>query len=155
MRRRPQRAPLTATLVPYTTLCRYHPQTGDAPAHGAQRGALFGLGAVVTGHQQVQAALARDLVDAADQFGEELAVQVGQDHADGVGAAAAQAARGVVRAVAQLVGHAEHALAHGLGHVLVTVEGPRHRRHRNVRLPCDVFDRYAHPPSLYRWIAAD
>src|SRR3546814_15186565 len=56
----------------------------------------------------------RDLVDAADQFGEELAVQVGQDHSDGVGAAAAQAARGVVRAVAQLVGHAEPALAHGL-----------------------------------------
>src|SRR3546814_19314413 len=75
----------------------------------------------------------RDLVDAADQFGEELAVQVGQDHADGVGAAAAEAARGVVRAVTQLVGHAEHALAYGLGHVLVTVEGPRHRRHRYVR----------------------
>src|SRR3546814_2180825 len=82
-------------------------------------------------------------------------LQIGQDHADGVGAAAAEAARGVVRAVTQFVGHAEHALAYGLGHVLVTVEGPRHRRHRYVRLPCDVFDRDAHPRSLYRWIAAD
>src|SRR3546814_12440424 len=100
-------------------------------------------------------ALARDLVDAADQFGEELAVQVGQDHADGVGAAAAEAARGVVGAVTQFVGHAEHALAYGLGHVLVTVEGPRHRPHRYGRLPCDAFDRDAHPRSLYRWIAAD
>src|SRR3546814_555117 len=144
MIRRPPRSTRTDTLFPYTTLFR-----------SAQRGALFGLVAVVAGHQQVQAALARDLVDAADQFGEELAVQIGQDHADGVGAAAAEAARGVVRAVTQFVGHAEHALAYGLGHVLVTVEGPRHRRHRYVRLPCDVFDRDAHPRSLYRWIAAD
>src|SRR3546814_3298988 len=95
-------------------------------------------------------ALARDLVDAADQFGEELAVQVGQDHADGVGAAAAEAARGVVGAVTQFVGHAEHALAYGLGHVLVTVEGPRHRRHRYVRLPCRSEEHASELQSLMR-----
>ncbi len=103
---------------------RKHQQAVDAAAHGAQCATLLFLVAVVAGYQQVLAARARHSVDAADQLGKEFAVQVRQDHANSLSVAAAQAARGRVRAVAQAVGHFQHDLAYRFGDVVVSVERP-------------------------------
>ncbi|KAG0743227.1 hypothetical protein G6F24_016316 [Rhizopus arrhizus] len=90
---------------------RQHQQAVDAAAHGTQGRALLLLVTVVAGHQQVLAAVAGNVVDAAHQLGEEFAVQVRKHHAHRIGAAAAQAAGGGVRGVTQPCGHLQHKLA--------------------------------------------
>jgi hypothetical protein len=50
----------------------------------------------------------RRLIDTADDFGEELSVEVRQENTDGAGATGDQAAGGAVRAVAQPRGHFAH-----------------------------------------------
>src|SRR5690606_14636263 len=99
----------------------------------------------------LHAALARDRVDPAHQAGEEFARQVRQDHADGVGAAPAEAARRVVRAVVEVLRDFEYALAYRFGHVLAAIERSRHGRDGHVRQAGDILDRraaWAHPHLL-------
>src|SRR3990167_11112781 len=106
--------------------------------------------AVVTGDEQVLAVLARHLVDAAHEFGKELAVKIRQHDADSIGALAAEAARRGVRRVAQVVGSLQHGRAHGFGHVVVAVERARHRGDRYLGHAGDILDGYVHavlPPS--------
>jgi hypothetical protein len=94
---------------------RHHEQAIDAAAHRAQCHALLFRMAVVTGDEEIQIVLARHLVDAAHQLGKEFAVQVGQDDADRAGAPAAEAARRVVRDVAQLLRGIDHPAARRRG----------------------------------------
>src|SRR5579864_4161989 len=126
------------------------------------------LGAVVVGagDQQVIAAAVGGRVDAAHHLGEELAVEIGEQHADGVGLVGDQAAGGAVGGVAQPLGDLEDAAA-GLGTDRpLVVEHPRDGRDRDLGLPRDLLDRGAHPrappgcrdrnvrtPSLYRFTA--
>ena len=90
----------------------------------------------------MQVALAGGLVDATHQFGEKFAVEVGQDHAQRVGATAAQAARGGVRRVAQRFGSSLYALTHAGGNVAVPVQGPRDGRHGDLCGLGDILDGY-------------
>ena len=140
---RRQRGEVFAEEIDIAHVRRHHQQAIDPAAHRTQGGRLFLGMAVIARHQQVQAAVAGDEVDTTDQFGKEFTVQIGQHHADGVGAAAAETARGVVRAVAQLGRDRQHPAAHGFGHVVVPVDGPRDRGHRNLRDTRHIFDRHA------------
>ena len=54
------------------------------------------------------------LVDAADQLGVELAVEIGEQHADGAGLSGAEAAGGGVRGIAEALGDGADAAAGGL-----------------------------------------
>ncbi len=119
---------------------RHHHHPVHAPGQALQCPALRLRVAVRAGHQQMVALVARHLIDAADQFGKEFAMQVRQHHPDGVGAPAAEAARGVVRDVIERTRHPQDTLAHRLGHVLMPVHGARDRRHRHLRFARNVLD---------------
>jgi hypothetical protein len=140
---RRQRGEVLAEEIDIAHVRRHDQQAVDPAAHRAQRGRLLLGMTVIARHQQVQAAVAGDEVDAADQFGEEFAVEIRQHHADGVGAAAAEAARGVMRAVAQLVRDRQYPAAHGFRHVVVPVDGARDRGYRHLRRTRHIFDRHA------------
>ena len=75
------------------------------PLHRAQRSCRFLGVAMGAGDQQVQAPGARGEVNAADQFGEEGAVQIRQQRTDGMGAAGDQAAGGAMGYITQARGH--------------------------------------------------
>ncbi len=124
---------------------RHDDQAVDAAAHGAQQG--LDLGAVVmgAGDQQVIAAAVRGRVDAAHHLGEELAVEIREQHADGVGLVGDQAAGGAVGRVAQPLGDLEDAAARLAPDRPLVVEHPRDGRDRDLRLPRDLLDRGAHP----------
>ena len=77
--------------------------------------------AVRARHEQVQAPGPGGQVDAPDELGEILAVQIGQQRADGVRAPRDHAARGTRGHEAELRDDAEHALA---GAAAVTLERP-------------------------------
>jgi len=83
-------------------------------------------------------------IHAADQFGEELAVEIRQQHADRLRAPRDQAARTGVRDVVQLVGDLDDAFAGRLGDAFVTIEGARNRRDGDAGGTGDIFDRYGH-----------
>ena len=86
---------------------RHHHHRVDPAAHRAQhRRRLIGV-AVGMGEQEMQAARAGREVDAADQLGEELAVQIGQDDADRVGAPGGERAGAAVRDIIELGGGGE------------------------------------------------
>ena len=130
----------------------HHQHAIDAAAHRLQSGALLAGIAVVGGQQQVQAVRPRLLADAADQFGEELAVQVRQDHADGAGAPAAERACGLVRGVVQATGDLQHAVAHPRRDALLAIDRARDGGHRDPGFARHVLDgdRHAGPESLDR-----
>ena len=87
--------------------------------------------------QQAVAAHARHRLDAGDDFHEEGVHQVGDDDAEGVGAAQAEAAGDGVALVAELVHLGEHAGARGLADVVVVVEHLRDRGDRDAELAGD------------------
>ena len=112
----------------------------DPALHRAQRGGCIRGAVVRAGYQQVQPARARGQVDAPDQFGEELAVQVGQQCANGVAAAGDQHARGGVRHVVQPIGGGADAQGGFGGDAAVAVERTRNGGHRDPGLASHVFD---------------
>ena len=101
---------------------RHDQQAIDTTLHRAQRRRRLAGVTVRTRHEQMQAARARGKVDAANQFRKEFTVQVGQQRADRLRASRDQAARGTVRDVTQLLGHAHDALAGLIGNVGVAVQ---------------------------------
>ena len=80
--------------------------------------------AVHPGEQQMQPAPPRRLIDAADDFREEFAVEVREQHADRVREAGAERARSAVRHVAQPLRDAENALARSVRDIAVAVDHP-------------------------------
>ncbi|AAW73505.1 conserved hypothetical protein [Xanthomonas oryzae pv. oryzae KACC 10331] len=119
---------------------RHHHHPVHAPGQALQRPALRLRVAVRAGHQQVISLVVCHLVDAADQLGKEFAMQVRQHDSNGVGAPAAEAARGVVRDVVERTRHLQYAFAHRLGHMLMPVHGARDRGHRYLRFARNVLD---------------
>jgi hypothetical protein len=89
----------------------------------------------------VQALVPGGEVDAADDLGKELAVQVGQQHADRVRAVRDQAAGGAVGPEAQALGDGAHPAARVLVHALAVVEDARDGRNRDAGLARHVLDR--------------
>ena len=62
---------------------RHDDQSVYPTAHGAERGLDLVLRVVGAGHEQVVAARLRGLVHPANDLGEELSVQIGEEDADG------------------------------------------------------------------------
>jgi len=86
------------------------------------------------------ATLAGHPIDAAHQFGEEFAIEIGQHHANGIGPPAAQAPGRCMRGVAQSRRHLQHQLAHGLGNIFMAIECARDRGNRDTGFTGDIFD---------------
>jgi len=119
---------------------RHDQQAVHAPAHRAHGGGDLGGIAVHAGQEELEVPLARDRVDAADDLGEELAVEIGQEDADGVGAMSDEAARAAVGHVAQRAHGGQHAGAGLLADVLVFVHHARHRGDGHAGLARDILD---------------
>ncbi|PAV66924.1 hypothetical protein WR25_22926 [Diploscapter pachys] len=122
-------------------LRRHDDQPVDAPAHRSHRlRRQFGIG-VHIGQQQMIAARADLTVHAAHDFGKELAVQVGQHHADRMAARQRQAARAGVRHIAQRLGRREYARARIGMDTAMAVQSTRDRCDRYFSDLRDVADR--------------
>ena len=93
------------------------------------------------GEQQLVAELGGELLDTAGDLGEERVAQVVEDHPDGLGPAAGQAARHRVRAVAEPRGGVEHAPAALLADVGALAHDQRDERARDTGLARDVLHR--------------
>ncbi len=93
------------------------------------------------GDEAMVARLAHRLVDPANHFGEELAVEVGQQHADGVGAPHHEGAGRAVRHVAHPRRHAAHAGQRLARHEVALVHGTRDGRHRDAGGARNIADR--------------
>ena len=119
----------------------HHDQAVDAAVEGAGGlGERVGI-AVGAGDEQVEVVGAGRAVQPPEQLREKLAVEIGQQHADGVGLLGGQAAGGGVRHVAQPLGHLGDADARRLPHRPAVVVEPRDRRHRDARRLGDVAHR--------------
>ena len=90
----------------------------------------------------MQPLAARRQVDAADHLGEELAVQIGQQDADGLSAVRDQAARNAVGPEAQALGNGTHPATRILVHAVAVVEHARDGRDRDARFARNVLDRW-------------
>lgn len=88
--------------------------------------------------------------DALQQLGAER-LDIDDENADHIGAAAAQALRDEARLVAELFDHGPDPLRGRLGHAPAVVDHLGHGRNRHARLGGDVANRYSafrHAPSL-------
>src|SRR5207253_3742655 len=109
----------------------------------------FGGRVVRSGQQQMQVAAAGGLVDAADDFGEELSMQVGQQHADRVRTPGDEAASRAVGYIPKSCGDSQNAGAGDIGDVAETIDHAGNGRDGYFRLPCHIFDgRHQRPPSI-------
>ena len=90
---------------------RHDDDAVDSSAHGAH--GAFDLAFVVVGigDDEVVAGAAGGDVDAADDFGEEFAVEVGEEDADGAGATGDEASGAAVRDIAECGGDVADAAA--------------------------------------------
>ena len=110
--------------------------------------------------EQEIAALGRQPVHPAHDLGEELAVKIGQDHADRPGPGEAEAARAGVRHISELVDRGDDPLARRLADVVDPIEDARHRCHRNLGAARNVADsRFCHvlpsPPAIIKATISD
>ena len=124
---------------------RHDDQSVDSPAHCLEHG--FGPTAlrVHVGQEQEIAALGRQPVHPAHDLGEELAVEIGQDHADRPGSRQAEAAGAGVRHVAEIVDCGDDPLASFFTDVVDAIEYARHRCHGNLGTARNVADcRFCH-----------
>ena len=92
----------------------------------------------------MQPARTRGAIDAAEQLGIELTVQIGQQRADRMRAAHDQAARRTVRYVTQSLRDFDDACPRLLGNVRMTIKRARHRGHRDPCFSRDIADRHHH-----------
>ena len=106
-----------------------------------QRGPLAARLPAAGGEQQLVAELGGELLDTAGDLGEERVAQVVEDHPDGLGPAAGQAARHRVRPVAEPRGGVEHAPAALLADVGALAHDQRDERARHTGLARDVLHR--------------
>ena len=79
-------------------------------------------------------------VDAAQEFGKELAVEVGQDDAEGGGLASLQGAGSAVGCEMQFARDLEHPVAGMVANGCTGVEDPGHRGDGHVGQPRDILD---------------
>src|SRR3546814_13745388 len=125
MIRRPPRSTRTDTLFPYTTLFRS------------------------------QAAPVRRAIDAADDFREEFAEQIGQHDTDRIRAPRRQPARADMRHVVERLRRRKHALTFRRGYAVVAFQCPPRRRHRLLPVPpvipylCRSFPPSPIPPPFF------
>src|SRR6185437_5939776 len=82
----------------------------------------------------------RRLVNAPDHLREELAVQIGEDNADGRGAIGDETARGAVRRISKPGGDVEDVAPRVIGHGCAPVAGTGHRGDRHAGFACNVLD---------------
>ena len=106
-------------------------------------------------HEQRVSGALRLEVDATQQFREELAVEIGENHAERTGLAAAQRARGAVGCEAQLARDLEHAGTRVIAHRRTRVEYARHRGDGHLRQARNVLDRHRHPMPPGQDVACD
>jgi hypothetical protein len=129
---------------PRVGLRRHHHQPVDPAAQGAQHGLDLAAVAVRAGDQNVEAVMPRRQVDAADDLGEELTIEVREEDTHGARLLGDQAARHRMRRVAEPSGDFQDALAGLLPDGSLLVEHPGHRGDRDPGSTGNLLDRGAH-----------
>lgn len=119
-------------------------QAIDPAAHDLQDFCQFLAGGVRAGNQQMEAMLLRDLIRAANDFGEKLAVQIGKDKADGIGSFGAEAAAHGIGGVVQGLRDFFYAAPCFFVHRPDIIEDARNGSGRDARFFGNFFDRHAH-----------
>jgi hypothetical protein len=119
---------------------QHHDQAIDAPAHRSDRTRRFGRAAVAGRDEQMKAAGAGSCVSSPQQFGEELAVKVRQDHADRVGATVDQASCTFMGNVAEPSSGRQNSGAGSFTNAADTIQNAGHGGNGDVRLACHVLD---------------
>ena len=123
---------------------RKHDEPVDAAPHRAEDGAGLAALAVRARDQEVITRASHRGVDAADELGEELSVDVREQDTDRVRAARDEAARRAVRDVAERLDRGLDPGAGGVQHRALFVEDAGDRGHGDSSLSSHVPDRYAH-----------
>ena len=126
---------------PRVELGRKRDQAVHAPADRAQQLLGFDPVLVRSGDEEVVPAPPRRDVDAADELGKELAEEVRQENAEGMGLAGDETARGAVGSVAELLDGAPDAQARLFADGSLFIHDAGDGGDRHARFPRDLPDR--------------